>query len=136
MKLAAPPCTFKCYNQDNPTGSDSKKYYVSEYSFSQEAGEVSDLVSGGLYVDGITVSANISVKSPLGLFTGTASFAFPARHWAFALDGHATLAERDAVTKTVDLIALLAGIPTPGSFAVTAEIESVGQDIYEDYSAV
>jgi hypothetical protein len=134
MKLAAAPCSFKCYNKDNPTGSDKIKYYVSDFSFSSETGPTSDIVSGDLYIDQITTTASITVKSPIAVFTGTTSFVFPARHWAFALDGHATLAVLDSVTKTVSLLAVIAGIPTAGSFEVTAEIESVGQDVYDDYS--
>jgi hypothetical protein len=134
MKLAAPPCAFKCYNKDNPTGSDPSKWRVSSFSFSPETGEISDAVSGGLYIDRITANASVSVTSPVGLFAGTASFVFPAKHWAFALDGRATLAERDAVTQDVDMTGTVAGVLTTATFSVTAEIESSGQSVYDDWS--
>jgi hypothetical protein len=134
MKIAASPCAFALYNKDNPTGSDKGKYYVSSFSCSGESGPTSGVVSGGLYVDQITVSAEITIVDPLATYSGSASFAFPARHWAFVLDGHATLAEGDTVEKTVSLIGDIEGVPTAGVFAVAAEIVSSGQDVYDDWS--
>jgi hypothetical protein len=134
MKLAAPPCSFSCYNKDNPTGSDKRKYYVSDYSFEAEEGTTSDIVSGDLYIDRVVVDAEISVTSPTTTYTGSAQFVFPARHWAFALDGHATLAEKDSVTKTVSLEGFVETTPVTGSFDITAEIVSSGQVVYEDWS--
>jgi hypothetical protein len=134
MKLAASPCSFTFYNKDNPIGKDDKKYYVSAFSFSGETGETSNIVSGELYIDQITVNASLTVTSLLGEYFGSASFVFPARHWALMLDGHATLAEQDTVTKTVELMGSIGGIPTPGSFAITAEISESGQSVWEDWS--
>jgi hypothetical protein len=136
MKLAAAPCVFKCYNNDNSDGSDKSKYYVSSFSFEAETGPVSDVVSGNLYVDQISVSASISVIDPITSWTGEASFVFPAQHWAFALDGHPTLAEKDVVTKSVDFTGVVAALPVKTSFAITAEIESSGQSVYDDWSFV
>jgi hypothetical protein len=134
MKIAAPPCSFSCYNKDNPTGSDSMKYYVSSYSFSDASGPTSDVVSGDLYIDQIKVSAEISVKDPVTTYSGSAEFVFPATHWAFTLDGHATLAEKDSVTKAVSLVGIVAAVPVTGSFDITAEIVSSGQAVYDDWS--
>jgi hypothetical protein len=92
------------------------------------------VVSGNLYVDQITVSANLSVTNILGVFSGSTEFVFPARHWAFTLDGHATLAVGDVVLKSVSLLGMIAGIPTPGVFEVTAELVSSGQSVYDDWS--
>jgi hypothetical protein len=134
VKIAAAPCSFRLYNKNNPTGSDKSKYYVSSFSCSPETGATSDVVSGGLYIDQITVRASVTVRDPVTSYSGTVSFVFPARHWAFVLDGHATLAELDTVEQTVLLTGDIAGIPTAGSFAVTAEIERSGQDAYDDWS--
>lgn len=134
MKIAAAPCSFSCFNKNNPTGSDKSKYYVSGCSFSGESGPTSGAVSGGLYIDGITVGADVTVTSLGTAYSGSVSFVFPARHWAFSLDGHATLAEQDEVVQTASLVAVVAGIPVPGKFEVTARIEATGQDVYEDWS--
>jgi hypothetical protein len=134
VKLAAHPCGFKLYNKDNPTGSDKKKYYVSSFSCSAEAGQTSDVVSGGLYIDQITMQASITVTNPVTNYSGFASFVFPARHWAFALDGHATLAEGDTVEQTVELQGVVAEVPVIAEFDVTAELASSGQDVYDDWS--
>jgi hypothetical protein len=134
MKIAASPCGFNLYNKDNPTGSDKSKYYVSSFSCSGESGPKSAVVSGGLYIDQITISASLTIVDPIATYSGTASFAFPARHWAFVLDGHATLAEGDTVEQTVALMGDIEGVPTAGAFAVTAEIVSSGQEAYDDWS--
>jgi hypothetical protein len=134
VKIAAPPCSFKLYNKENPTGSDAGKHYVSSFSFSGQAGAVSDVVSGGVYIDEISVKASITVVNPVASWAGTASFVFPARHWAFVLDGHATLAVGDTVDKTVTLETVIAEIPVKADFAVTAEIEASSQDVWDDWS--
>lgn len=134
MKIAAAPCSFTCYNKDNPTGSDPARYYVSSCSFSAETGPTSEAVSGDLYIDGVAVSASVSVVSFGVTYSGNASFVFPALHWAFSLDGHATLAETDTVTEPVDLTAIVAGAVIPGTFALTAELVASGQAVYEDWS--
>jgi hypothetical protein len=134
MKLAASPCGFKLYNKDNPTGSDKSKYFVSSFSCSAESGQASAVVSGDLYIDQIAVEASLTVTNPIAVYSGSASFVFPARHWAFTLDGHATLAVGDTVAKTVSLTGTVAELPVVGSFSVTAEIVSSGQDVYDDWS--
>jgi hypothetical protein len=96
---------------------------------------ISDVVSGSLCVDSITVSVDLSVMTPLSVvFEGSASFVFPARHWALTLDGHATLAELDKVEDTVTLIGMVAAVPTPMAFAITAEIVASAQTVYDDWS--
>jgi hypothetical protein len=137
VKVAAHPCSFKFYNKDNPTGSDKKKYFVASFSFSGEAGPTSDVVSGDLCVDQITVEATIVVVNLAITYEGSASFVFPARHWAFALDGHATLAELDTVELKVKTVGVSpAGVPVYADFDITAEIETSGQAVYDDWSAV
>jgi hypothetical protein len=134
MKIAAAPCSFKCYNKENPTGSDSSKYSVASFSFSPEEGVASSAVSGDLYVGQISVSAEVSVKNLVGVFSGTVAFVFPARHRAFMLEGHATLAVNDTVTADASLMGFVGGLPVPASFVLTAEIVSSGQDVWDDYS--
>jgi hypothetical protein len=136
MKLAAPPCDFSFYNKDNKSGSDDTKYFVSDFSFSNSGGATSGVVSGNLYIDQISVDAQLEVTSPVAVYSGSASFVFPAAHWAFVLDGHATLAEGDVVTKSVALNGVIDTIPVVGSFDITAEIISSGQSVYDDWSQV
>jgi hypothetical protein len=134
MKLAALPCSFKCLNKDNPTGSDKKQWFVSSFSFDSGEGPASGVLSGNLCVDSIVSEASVEVVDPIATWTGSATFSFPARHWAFVLDGHATLAVGDSVTQNVELTAVVAGLPVKASFAITAEIESSAQDVYDDWS--
>jgi hypothetical protein len=134
VKIAALPCVFKLYNKDNPTGSDKAKYYVSDFSCSSGAGPSSSVVSGNLCVDQITVEASVTVRSPATTWDGTASFVFPARHWAFVLDGHATLAEGDTVDQTVAVTGVVGEVPVLAEFEITAELESSAQSEWDDWS--
>jgi hypothetical protein len=134
MKLAAPPCGFIFYNEDNPEGEDKSKYYVSGFTAASARGPTSGVVSGNLHIDEITVEANLEVTLLGIVYEGSASFVFPAKHWAFMLDGHATLAVEDAVVSTARLIGYVAMAPTEASFAITAKLASSGQSTWDDYS--
>jgi hypothetical protein len=134
MKIAAHPCVFRLYNKDNPDGSDKRKYYVSSSVCLSEQGPTSDVVSGDLCVDQIDMTAHVTIVDPATTWTGVASFVFPARHWAFTLDGHATLAEGDTAEATAEFSGLVDENYVQKDFDVVAEIEQSGHDAYDDWS--
>jgi hypothetical protein len=141
MKAAAPPCAFNFYNKDNPDGSASDKYAVTGTASGGESGALSDIITVAgkrLYIDNISITVSLSVADPVTAFSGTASatFVFPALHFALMLDGHATLAEGDILTQTVSFSGMIAAVPAVVPYAVTGEITAVGQDILDDWSSL
>jgi hypothetical protein len=134
MKVATAQCSFKLYNPDNQDGSDTRKYYVSHFSCSAAQGPISDAVSGEVFVDQIAMDAFIAIVFQAITYNGTASFVFPARHWAFMLDGHATLAEGDAVQETIEFNSVNSDVSLTRDFVVVAEIGPSEQSAYEDWS--
>jgi hypothetical protein len=136
MKIAAPPCAFTFYNEDNPQGEDKGKYFVSGFETTKIAGATSDVVSGDLYIDEIAVEAALEATLFGIVYRGAASFVFPAKHWAFMLDGHATLAVEDAVVSVAELTGYIEMAPVKAFFSVTAKLASSGQSAYDDYSNV
>jgi hypothetical protein len=141
MKLAAPPCAFAFYNRDNPDGSVPNKYKVTGSVSGGEKGALSGVVTvtgKRLYIDAISISVGLSVTDPALAFSGSATetFTFPARHFNFLLDGHATLAEKDTLTQAVSFSGMIAAVPTVMSYDVTGEITAVGQDSLDDWSQI
>jgi hypothetical protein len=141
MKIAAAPCAFNFYNKENPDGNVANKYKVMGSASGGESGALSEviIVAGKkLYIDSISITANISVVDPVTSFAGTASatFTFAAKHFAFLLDGHATLAEKDTLAQTVTFSGMIAAVPAVMTYDVTGEITAVGQDILDDWSEI
>jgi hypothetical protein len=141
VKIAAPPCAFNFYNKENPDGSAPDKHAVTGSASGGESGALSSVITAGgkkLYIDSVSITVNLSVNDPATTFAGSASatFAFPARHFNFLLDGHATLAEKDVLTQTVVFSGAIASVPAVLPYEVTGEIVSVGQDILEDWSQI
>jgi hypothetical protein len=141
MKLASPPCVFSFYNKNNPDGSTTDNYAVEGSASGGEQGALSSIITIAgkkLYIDSISISVALSVNDPILAFYGsaTATFVFPARHFNFLLDGHATLAENDVLTQAVMFTGMIATVPTVLPYAVTGKIMTVGQAILDDWSEI
>jgi hypothetical protein len=141
VKIAAPPCAFNFYNKENPDGGVPGKHAITGSASGGESGTLSGVITAAgkqLYIDSVSITVELSVNDPTRAFAGSASatFAFPARHYNFLLDGHATLAEKDVLTQTVVFTGMIAAVPAVLPYEATGEIVSVGQDILEDWSQI